>query len=48
MNTKQNKWRPDTVRAAWLREEADAMLAAILTLSAGSLVEPDEYKGVAA
>ena len=47
MNTKRN-WRPDTVRAQWLREEADAMLAAILTLSAGSLVEPDEYKGVAA
>jgi len=47
MNTKQN-WRPDTVRAAWLREEADAMLAAILTLSAGSLDVPDEYKGVAA
>ena len=48
MNTKQNKWRPDTVRAAWLREEADAMLAAILTLTAGSLDVPDEYKGAPA
>ena len=48
MKAKKIQWRPDTVRAQWLREEADGLLAAILTLSAGSLVEPAEYERVQA
>lgn len=34
--------RPEAWRAVVLRDEADSLLAAILTLSAGSLHEPAE------
>lgn len=40
--------RPEAWHARVLRDEADALLAAILTLSAGSLQVPDEYEGAAA
>ena len=39
LNTQQ---RPEAWRAVVLRDEADSLLAAILTLSAGSLREPAE------
>lgn len=34
--------RPEAWRAVVLRDEADSLLAAILTLSAGSIHEPEE------
>lgn len=34
--------RPEAWRAVVLRDEANSLLAAILTLSAGSLEEPEE------
>ena len=40
--------RPEAWRAVVLRDEADSLLAAILTLSAGSLEEPAEFAEVAA
>lgn len=36
--------RPEAWRAVVLRDEADSLLAAILTLSAGSLQEPEELE----